>query len=171
MYLAVVLDAFSRKVVGLAVEALQQALATRWPPRGMIHHSDQGTQCACEEYRLLLERHGLQASMSRVGNPYDNAKAESFMATLKREQVDGRPYRDLAQASADIGAFIDTIYNRKRLHSALGYRSPEQFEAWHQATPRPGEDGAARRDGYAPPSPEQLRETTNIAATMQRFSP
>jgi putative transposase len=181
VYLAIVLDAFSRKVVGwaiddhlrasLAMQALQQALAARCPPPGLIHHSDRGTQYACADYRTLLERSGLRASMSGVGNPYDNAKAESFMATLKREQVDGRPYRDLAQASADIGAFIDTIYNRKRLHSALGYRSPEQFEAWHQATPRPGEDGAARRDGYAPPSPEQLRETTNIAATMQRFSP
>jgi len=181
VYLAVVLDAFSRKVVGwaiadhlraeLAVLALLRALSARRPARGLIHHSDRGTQYACADYRTLLERYGLRASMSGVGNPYDNAKAESFMATLKREQVDGRPYRDLAQASADIGAFIDTIYNRKRLHSALGYRSPEQFEAWHQATPRPGEDGAARRDGYAPPSPEQLRETTNIAATMQRFSP
>jgi transposase InsO family protein len=153
VYLAVVLDAFSRKVVGLAVEALQQALATRWPPRGMIHHSDQGTQCACEEYRLLLERHGLQASMSRVGNPYDNAKAESFMATLKREQIDGWTYRDLAEAKADIGPFIDSVYDRQRLHSELGYRSPEQFE---MAVLNQGEGGAARSQGSAPPSPKPL---------------
>jgi putative transposase len=181
VYLAVVLDAFSRKVVGwaiadhlraeLAVLALLRALSARRPARGLIHHSDRGTQYACAAYRTLLERYGVQASMSSAGNPYDNAKAESFMATLKREQVDGRPYRDLAQARADIGAFIDTVYNRKRLHSALGYRSPDQFEAWHQAIPRPGEDGAARPEGCAPPSPEQLLETNNTTARMQRFSP
>ncbi|HET9785380.1 MAG TPA: IS3 family transposase [Terriglobales bacterium] len=185
VYLAVVLDAFSRKVVGwalddhlrasLAVLALARALARRRPGRGLIHHSDRGTHYACREYRALLERYGLRASMSRVGNPYDNAKAESFMATLKREQIDGRPYRDLTQARADIGAFIDTVYNRKRLHSALGYRSPEQFEAWHRALSGPGEGGAARAEGYAPPSPEHRLETEleteNEAATMQRFSP
>ena len=181
VYLAVVLDAFSRKVVGwaldahlrasLAVLALARALAARRPGRGLIHHSDRGIQYACREYRALLERHGLQASMSGVGNPYDNAKAESFMATLKREQIDGRPYRDLDQARAEIGAFIDTVYNRKRLHSALGYRSPEQFEARHRALSWQGEGGAARAQGYAPPSPEHPLETENEAATMQRFSP
>jgi transposase InsO family protein len=181
VYLAVVLDAFSRKVVGwaiadhlraeLAVLALLRALRARRPARGLIHHSDRGTQYACTDYRSLLERYGLRASMSSTGNPYDNAKAESFMATLKREQIDGRPYRDLAQARTDIGNFIDTVYNRRRLHSALGYRSPEQFEAWHQAILNPGEGGAARADGFAPPSPEQPIETTNREATMQRFSP
>lgn len=181
VYLAVVLDAFSRKVVGwaldahlrasLAVLALARALAARRPARGLIHHSDRGTQYACADYRALLERYGLQASMSGVGNPYDNAKAESFMATLKREQIDGRPYRDLAQARAEIGAFIDTVYNCTRLHSALGYRSPDQFEAWHRALPRPGEAGAAPVHRSAPASPEQLLETETTAATMQRISP
>jgi len=142
VFLAVVLDAFSRKVVGwvmadhlqasLAVQALQRALAARRPPPGLIHHSDRGTQYACAEYRTILQHHGLQASMSWVGNPYDNAKAESFMATLKREQIDGRRYRDLIEATADIGAFIETVYNTDRLHSALGYRSPAEFEAWHR---------------------------------------
>ena len=142
VFLAVVLDGFSRKVVGwamadhlqasLAVQALQQALAERRPPPGLIHHSDRGTQYACAAYRAILRQQGLQASMSWVGNPYDNAKAESFMATLKREQIDGRRYRDLAEATADIGAFIDEVYNTDRLHSALGYCSPTEFEAWHQ---------------------------------------
>jgi putative transposase len=143
VYLAVVLDAYSRKVIGwamahhlqatLALQALRRALAVRQPAPGLIHHSDRGTQYACAAYRAVLEEHGLQASMSRVGNPYDNAKAESFMATLKREQIDARRYRDLAQAQADIGAFIEAVYNVERLHSALGYRSPAEFEAQHRA--------------------------------------
>jgi putative transposase len=181
VYLAVVLDAFSRKVVGwaiadhlhasLAIEALQKALAGRHPPPGLIHHSDQGIQYACEEYRAVLDQHGVQASMSRVGNPYDNAKAESFMATLKREQIDGRAYRDLAEAKADIGAFIDAVYNRDRLHSALGYRSPEQFEAWHKDGLRPGVADAARHGGSAPPTPHDVLEPTTPTATMQLVSP
>ena len=181
VYLAIVLDAFSRKVVGwalddhlrasLAVQALQQALAQRRPAPGLIHHSDRGTQYACAEYRALLEQHDVQASMSRPGNPYDNAKAESFMATLKREQIDGRAYRDLAEATADIGAFIDALYNRQRLHSALGYRSPEQFEASHQASLRPGAGDAARSQGSAPPAPNNVLEPTATASTMQLVSP
>jgi putative transposase len=138
VYLAVVLDAYSRKVVGwaladhlrasLAGQALERALADRRPPPGLIHHSDRGIQYACQEYRALLERHSLQASMSRVGNPYDNAKAESFMATLKREQIDGRDWQDLAEVRTALGDFIDRVYNLCRLHSALGYRSPAEFE-------------------------------------------
>jgi len=180
VYLAVVLDAFSRKVVGwamaqtleavLAVEALQRALADRRPPPGLIHHSDQGTQYACHHYRDLLERYGLQASMSRPGNPYDNAKAESFMATLKREQIDGRAYRDLPEAAADIGGFIDEVYNRQRLHSALGYRSPEQFEADHRNLSSPSGGGAARSQGSAPPPLNIIVEPTKEAATMQLVS-
>ena len=140
IYLAVVLDAFSRRVVGwalddhieasLAVEALTMALETRRPqPGSLIHHSDRGVQYACAEYAAVLVRHDIQASMSRVGNPYDNAKAESFMKTLKQEEVDGRDYRDLDEARHQIGAFIEQAYNCQRLHSALAYRPPVEFEA------------------------------------------
>src|SRR4029079_1934084 len=103
--------------------------------------------------RVLPERYGRQASMSRPGNPYDNAKAESFMATLKREQIDGRAYRDLAEARADIAAFIDAVYNRARQDLALGYRSPEEFEAWLQTSLRPGVAGAAQPESSAPATP------------------
>jgi putative transposase len=180
VYLAVVLDAFSRKVVGwamaqtleavLAVEALQRALIDRRPPPGLIHHSDRGSQYACHHYRDLLERHGLQASMSRPGNPYDNAKAESFMATLKREQIDGRTYRDLPQATAEIATFLDEVYNRQRLHSALGYRSPEQFETGHRTQADPSGGGAARSQGSAPPPLDNRIEPNTPAATMQLVS-
>ena len=139
-FLAVVLDAFSRRVVGwalethlqasLAVAALSMALAARRPaPGSLIHHSDRGVQYACDEYVALLAAHDIQPSMSRVGNPYDNAKAESFMKTLKQEEVDGGSYRDAEQAKQEIGSFIEEVYNRRRLHSALAYRSPAEFEA------------------------------------------
>jgi putative transposase len=139
VYLAVVLDAFSRRVVGwamedhlrasLALDALEMALQSRAViPGGLVHHSDRGIQYACGDYIARLEAAGVQASMSRAGCPYDNAMAESFMKTLKLEEVDGRVYRDLADARAAIGQFIDTVYNRQRLHSALDYLSPEEFE-------------------------------------------
>jgi putative transposase len=139
-FLAVVLDAFSRRVVGwalethlqasLAIAALSMALAARRPaPGSLIHHSDRGVQYACGDYTALLAAHDIQPSMSRVGNPYDNAKAESFMKTLKQEEVDGRSYRDARQAKQEIGSFIEEAYNRRRLHSALAYRSPTEFEA------------------------------------------
>jgi len=139
-YLAIVLDAFSRKVVGwalethlqasLAIAALTMAIAARRPaPGSLIHHSDRGVQYACRDYAMLLATHGIQPSMSRVGNPYDNAKAESFMKTLKYEEVDGSAYRDAAAARSQIGTFIEQVYNRQRLHSALAYRPPVEYEA------------------------------------------
>ena len=138
-YLAVILDEFSRKVVGwgleahlhaeLAISALMMAIAARRPiPGALIHHSDRGVQYACTEYTEILAAHDIQPSMSRVGNPYDNAKAESFMKTLKQEEINGSSYRNLRQARSAIGAFIETVYNRQRLHSALAYRSPDEYE-------------------------------------------
>jgi len=138
-FLAVVLDAFSRRVIGwalnthlradLATAALKMAIEKRRPHSGtLVHHSDRGVQYACAEYTSLLEAHGIQPSMSRIGNPYDNAKAESFMKTLKQEEVDGRDYRNLDEAGEAIGNFIEKVYNHRRLHSALGYRSPAVFE-------------------------------------------
>jgi len=139
VYLAVVLDAFSRKVVGWALEnhlaaslalaALDMALAEREPrPGELVHHSDRGVQYACGDYARRLEEAGVLPSMSRGGCPYDNAKAESFMKTLKTEEVDGSAYRDLGDARTRIGDFIEQVYNQTRLHSALDYRSPMEFE-------------------------------------------
>ncbi|MBZ5681651.1 MAG: IS3 family transposase [Acidobacteriia bacterium] len=138
VYVAVLLDAHSRRVIGwalarhlgasLAVEALRMALAERQPAPGLIHHSDRGIQYACADYLTLLADHGVQPSMSRVGNPYDNAKAESFMKTLKQEQVRGNDWRDLDALRTDLTTFFQITYNHQRLHSALGYQSPAAFE-------------------------------------------
>lgn len=140
VYLAVVLDAFSRRVIGwnmashlqasLALAALDMALASRTViPGGLVHHSDRGVQYACGEYVARLEGAGIQPSMSRVGCPWDNAMAESFMRTLKKEEVDGQAYRDRLDAQGSIGRFIEEVYNRQRLHSALDYLAPMAFEA------------------------------------------
>ena len=138
VYLAVVLDAYSRRVIGwalgrtlqaeLALTALRMALRERQPAPGLVHHSDRGVQYACGDYRALLAAHGIRGSMSRTGNPYDNAFAESFIKTLKYEEVYRNEYADLEDAQAAIGEFIEQVYNRQRLHSALGYRPPVEFE-------------------------------------------
>ena len=138
VYLAVVLDAFSRRVIGwalgrtleagLAIAALAMALAERKPQPGLVHHSDRGIQYASHEYTALLQAHRVQISMSRKGNPYDNAACESFMKTLKYEEVYRNEYRDFAEARSSIGEFLERVYNQKRLHSALGYLPPAEFE-------------------------------------------
>lgn len=139
IYLAVVLDAYSRRVIGWALDrtlkaelplaALQQALASRrWEPNALVHHSDRGVQYASDEYIKLLEDSKIQISMSRRGNPYDNARAERFLRTLKQEEVYGADYRDLEEARVRLGPFLDDVYNRQRLHSALQYVTPAEYE-------------------------------------------
>jgi len=138
VFLAVVLDAFSRRCIGwalqrsfeagLVLEALHMALRQRRPQPGLVHHSDRGVQYASKDYTKQLECYGIRISMSRRGNPYDNALAESFIKTLKYEEVYRTEYRDLADAKALMKGFLEKIYNRKRLHSALGYRPPREFE-------------------------------------------
>jgi putative transposase len=140
VYLAVILDAFSRRVVGwaladhleagLALEALDMALGLRDPaPDQLIHHSDRGVQYASLAYLARLRERKIAVSMSRPANPYDNAKAESFMKTLKHEEVNATTYADIDEARRRIGLFVEDVYNEKRLHSALGYKPPTEFEA------------------------------------------
>jgi putative transposase len=144
LFLAVVIDIYSRLVVGhamadhlkagLALDALEMALRGRspaegaWPDQGLLHHSDRGVQYACASYRAVLEAHGIEPLMSRTGNCYDNAVAESFFATFKRELVDRERYATRDAARQSIFEYIEVFYNRQRRHSTLGYMSPAQFE-------------------------------------------
>lgn len=146
VYLAVILDAFSRRVIGWALDrtlegkltlsALHMALMRRSVQPGLVHHSDRGVQYASKDYTNLLHEYGIRPSMSRKGNPWDNAACESFMKTLKYEEVYRSEYRDLADAYSQIRRFLEQVYNRKRLHSALGYLPPAEFER-HQLARRP----------------------------------
>ncbi len=141
VFLAVILDAYSRRVIGWALDrtledeltltALRMALSRRVVHAGLVHHSDRGSQYASNDYTGLLKAHGIDISMSRKGNPWDNAACESFMKTLKYEEVLRNEYRDLAEARAFITEFLEKVYNQKRLHSALGYLPPAEFEAQH----------------------------------------
>jgi putative transposase len=138
VYWAVILDAFSRRAIGWALDrtleaaltlsALRMALGRRQVNSGLVHHSDRGVQYACGEYTDLLKQHGIRISMSRRGNPYDNATAESFLKTLKYEEIYRSEYRDLLEARTQIHHFLEKVYNDKRLHSALGYLPPVEFE-------------------------------------------
>ena len=161
VYLAVILDRFSRRAIGwalartlaarLTLTALRHAIGQRQPPPGVVHHSDQGVQYACADYVAELQTHHMVPSMSRPANPYDNAFCESFMKTLKQEEIYCSQYRDFAELSAHVEEFIGNYYNRQRLHSALGYRTPEEFER---------DTAAARPDG-----------ATSVAATVPYFRP
>jgi putative transposase len=138
VYLSVVLDVYSRRVIGwalgktlageLTLSALRMALASRRPSAGLVHHSDRGVQYASHDYTALLQDHEVIISMSRKGNPYDNAACESFMKTLKYDEVHRNEYRDFDDALASISQFLEVVYNQQRLHSALGYPPPAEFE-------------------------------------------
>ena len=157
VYLAVLLDGFSRKVVGWALEktlatrlplaALHQAITTRQPPPGVVHHSDRGIQYASGAYVQVLRQQQMIPSMSRPANPYDNASCESFMKTLKREEIYATSYRDLDHLRSNLAAFIDEYYNGTRLHSALGYQPPNEFERGLASGPP---SGAARMQFFRP---------------------
>jgi transposase InsO family protein len=165
VYLAVILDRFSRKAIGWALDrtlaarvtvtALRHAIAQRHPPPGVVHHSDQGVQYACADYVAELTANGMVPSMSRPANPYDNAACESFMKTLKQEEIYCNQYRDFEELSAHLEEFLGTYYNRLRLHSALGYRTPEEFEQdAAAAVPPSGTTGAATMAYFHPPHAE-----------------
>jgi putative transposase len=161
VYVAVVLDRFSRKAIGwaldrkltaeLGIRALEHAVRQRQPPPGLVHHSDRGVQYCCREYMAVLEKYQMTASTSRPANPYDNAVCERFMKTLKTEQIYCRDYPDLADLSAHVQEFLENYYNRLRLHSALGYRTPEEFEREQAAAAQAIPGGVALIRPFQPP--------------------
>jgi putative transposase len=169
IYLAVILDAHSRRVIGwelgrslqveLAIGALQMALSGRdWKAGELIHHSDRGVQYASTEYTQMLEQREIQISMSRRGNPYDNARAERFMRTLKEEEVYGKAYQNLEDARSRIGEFLEQVYNRQRMHSALRYLTPEEFERESEAIRSDGTDGSGGKPTAGLPTLPQALE-------------
>jgi putative transposase len=169
VFLAVVIDRFSRKAIGwaldrslaarVAIAALQHAIAHRQPPPGLVHHSDQGTQYASAEYTAVLRASQMIPSMSRPGNPYDNAFCESFMKTLKQEEIYCNQYADFEDLSQHLEEFLGAYYNRLRLHSALGYRTPEEFERDVAAAPSSGGNQEAASMKYFSPPPTANVET------------
>jgi putative transposase len=179
IYLAVILDVYSRRVVGwsikrrlesdIARDALEMALKQRRPAAGLVHHSDRGVQYAANEYVERLEARGIIISMSRPGNPYDNAWAESFIKTLKAEEVNAAHYRDLEDATGRIGKFIEEVYNQRRLHSALGYVSPAEFEA--QPPQKPVETAAADGNPKKQDSHSGLNPSDSQFPQAQRLLP
>jgi hypothetical protein len=184
VYLAVILDGFSRKVVGwalertltsrLAIAALEQAIARRQPRPGLIHHSDRGVQYACGEYVSILDQHQMIPSMSRPANPYDNASCESFIKTLKREEIYANSYENLEPLRANIETFIEQYYNQQRLHSALGYRTPEEFERQAQSQTEAADAKSARiifLPGLAQSSTETLEPGTQTPSPAPDLIP
>ena len=173
VFLAVVLDGWSRRAVGwglgrslhtaLPLAALERAISSRKPPPGLVHHSDGGSQYASGAYVGRLESIGAVPSMSRPGRPWENGKCESFLATLKREEIDARPYRDLEELERHIEEFIDQSYNRVRLHSALGYLSPEEFERRRAQQPRPWQAASV--------SWSRHEEVPTLSAALSRGGP
>jgi putative transposase len=166
VFLAVILDRFSRKAIGwaldrsltarVAVSALQQALERRQPAPGVVHHSDQGIQYACSDYIQELKSHHMVPSMSRPANPYDNAACESFMKTLKQEEIYCHQYRDFEELAEHLEEFIGAYYNHQRLHSALGYRTPEEFERDMMSG---AGCGAGTVEYFRPPQPGGTQES------------
>jgi len=162
VYLAILLDRFSRKAIAwsldrtlaarITVTALKQAVERRQPPPGVVVHNDQGIQFVCREFQEVVKAHGMVPSMSRPANPYDNAACESFMKTLKQEEIYCHRYKDFNDLSAHVEEFIENYYNRFRLHSALGYRTPEEFERDAVAAPLSGTHDAATIRVFTPPA-------------------
>jgi transposase InsO family protein len=179
VYLAVILDGFSRKVVGwaldrtlatrLTVGALERAIEERHPEPGLVHHSDRGFQYACAEYVAILDKYRAIPSMSRPANPYDNASCESFMKTLKREEIYANKYDDLDHLRANVEEFIEQYYNRRRLHSALGYRSPEEFE--QQTEPASSDESRSATIEFFENNDENRRRSSTASLGKGATSP